>query len=140
ILPKLDREKLIVQTKVAPSENPQEFLETFEKSMNYLQLDHVDLLAFHGVNTGELLDQVLRRGGCMEIAQRLQKDGRARFIGFSTHATTDVITRANESGEFDYVNLHWYFVNELNWPSIEAATKNDMGVFIISPVDKGGKL
>jgi predicted aldo/keto reductase-like oxidoreductase len=140
LLPKLPREKMIVQTKVAPSENPTEFLENFEKSMSYLKLDHVDLLAFHGVNTQELLDQVLRKGGCLEVARQLQKDGRANFIGFSTHATTDVITRANESGEFDYVNLHWYFVNELNWPSIEAATQNDMGVFIISPVDKGGKL
>jgi predicted aldo/keto reductase-like oxidoreductase len=140
ILPKLPREKMIVQTKIAPFENPAEFLETFEKSMSYLQLEHVDLLAFHGVNNAELLEQVLRKGGCLEVARQLQKDGRANFIGFSTHATTDVITRACECGEFDYVNLHWYFVNELNWPSIEAATQNDMGVFIISPVDKGGKL
>ncbi len=140
VLPKLPREKMIVQTKAAPAENPAEFLERFEKSMSYLKLDHVNLLSFHGVNTQELLDQVLRKGGCMEVARKLQKEGRANFIGFSTHATTDVITRANESGEFDYVNLHWYFVNELNWPSIEAASKNDMGVFIISPSDKGGKL
>ena len=38
------------------------------------------------------------------------------------------------------MNLHWYFVNDFNWPAIEAATKHDMGVFIISPNDKGGKL
>ncbi|MDB6033053.1 MAG: Aldo/keto reductase, partial [Verrucomicrobiales bacterium] len=44
------------------------------------------------------------------------------------------------SEEFDYVNLHWYFVNHLNWSCVEAAHKRDMGVFIISPNDKGGKL
>jgi predicted aldo/keto reductase-like oxidoreductase len=38
------------------------------------------------------------------------------------------------------VNVHWYYVNDLNWPSIEEATRQDMGVFIISPSDKGGKL
>jgi predicted aldo/keto reductase-like oxidoreductase len=38
------------------------------------------------------------------------------------------------------MNVHWYFVNELNWPCIEAAHRLDMGVFIISPNDKGGKL
>src|SRR3954463_12780629 len=32
ILPKLPREKIIVQTKVAPHENPEEFLKTFERS------------------------------------------------------------------------------------------------------------
>jgi predicted aldo/keto reductase-like oxidoreductase len=51
-----------------------------------------------------------------------------------------VILDAVNSGEFDYVNLHWYFVNDLNWPAVLAAHKQDMGVFIISPNDKGGKL
>jgi len=45
-----------------------------------------------------------------------------------------------QSGEFDYINLHWYFVNDLNWAAIVAARQHDMGVFIISPNDKGGKL
>jgi len=36
--------------------------------------------------------------------------------------------------------VHWYFVNDLNWRAIEAAHLRDMGVFIISPNDKGGKL
>jgi predicted aldo/keto reductase-like oxidoreductase len=31
-------------------------------------------------------------------------------------------------------------VNDLNWPAIETAHQRDMGVFIISPNDKGGKL
>ncbi len=70
----------------------------------------------------------------------MQKEGRVRFVGFSTHATTDIILQAVQSGEFDYFNLHWYFVNDLNWPAIVAARQLDMGVFIISPNDKGGKL
>ena len=140
VLPKIAREKLIVQTKVGPNEDPKEFLKNFEKSMEYLKLDYVDLLSFHGVNTAELLDQVVLRGGCMEVARQLQKDGRARFIGHSTHGSTELITQANATGEFDYVNLHYYFVNELNWPAIEEAKRQDMGVFIISPSEKGGKL
>jgi len=61
------------------------------------------LLSFHGINTAELLDQVVLRGGCLEVARQLQKDGRVRFVGFSTHASNDVITRANATGEFDYL-------------------------------------
>ena len=140
VLPQIPREKLIVQTKVAPSAEPEKFRETFDQSMAYLRLDYVDLLAFHGVNTAELLDFVLRPGGCLAAARQIQKEGRARFIGFSTHAPCSVILRAVESGEFDYVNLHWYFVNDLNWPAVAAAHAQDMGVFIISPSDKGGKL
>ncbi len=140
ILPKLKRDQIIVQTKVAPYQNPEDFLKTFERSMDYLKLDYVDLLSLHGINHRELLDWSLRKNGCVAAARKLQKQGRIRHLGFSTHATTDVILDAVNSGEFDYVNLHWYFVNHLNWPAIEAAKKQDMGVFIISPNDKGGKL
>ena len=140
VLPRLPREKIIVQTKVSPKPTAEEFLQNFEQSLAYLRLDYVDLLALHGVNNRELLGHALRRGGSVAVARRLQKEGRIRFLGFSTHATTDVILETIASGEFDYVNLHWYFVNDLNWPAVEAARQRDMGVFIISPNDKGGKL
>ncbi len=140
VLPKFPRDKIIVQTKVGPKSTPEEFLATFEKSMSYLQLDQVDLLSLHGINNRQLLDWSLKKNGCLEVARKLQSEGRVRFIGFSTHATTDVILEAVNTGEFDYFNVHWYFVNDLNWPAIAAARKHDMGVFIISPNDKGGKL
>ena len=140
ILPTLPRDKIIVQTKVAPKATAAEFLETFEISMRYLGLEHVDLLALHGINNRQLLNWSLRTGGCVDAARRLQDEGRVRFIGFSTHATTDIILDAVNSDAFDYVNLHWYFVNPLNWMAIRAANNLDMGVFIISPNDKGGKL
>ncbi len=140
VLPKLPRDKIIVQTKVTPRATAREFLKTFDESMNYLRLGHVDLLSLHGINNRELLDWSMKKDGCLEAARKLQKAGRCRFIGFSTHATTDVILDAVNSGGFDYVNLHWYFVNDLNWSALAAARRLDMGVFIISPNDKGGKL
>ncbi|MEA3188899.1 MAG: uncharacterized protein QOD99_2729 [Chthoniobacter sp.] len=140
ILPRLPREKIIVQTKVSPRDTGREFTEAFEQSMAYLRLDHVDLLSLHGINNEEVFEQAMRPNGALAAARQLQRDGRCRFIGFSTHAPCEMIVRLIETGEFDYLNLHWYFVNDLNWPAIEAATLHDMGVFIISPNDKGGKL
>lgn len=140
ILPRLPREKMIVQTKVAPFATAAEFRRTFDKSMNYLGLEYVDLLSLHGVNNRELLDWSIKKGGCLDEARKLQRECRCRHVGFSTHATTDIILEAVNTAAFDYFNVHWYFVNHLNWPAIEAAAKLDMGVFIISPNDKGGKL
>src|ERR1700733_1775816 len=136
LLPKLPREKMIVQTKVTPRASTEEFLKAFDTSMDYLKLDHVDLLSLHGVNNRETLDWSLQKNGCLAAARKLQQAGRCRFIGFSTHATTDLILEAVNTGEFDYVNLHWYFVNDLNWPAVLAAHRHDMGVFIISPNEK----
>jgi uncharacterized protein len=140
VLPALPRDKIIVQTKVSPQAKAGEFLKAFDTSLKYLRLDYVDLLALHGINNRQVLDWSLGKNGCLAAARKLQREGRARFIGFSTHGTTDVILDAVNSGGFDYLNVHWYFVNDLNWPAIEAARRLDMGVFIISPNDKGGKL
>jgi len=140
VLPRLPRDKILVQTKVTPKADAGEFLKMFETSMAYLKLDYVDLLSLHGINTMEILGWSAGKNGCLAAARRLQREGRVRFIGFSTHGTTDVIEAAINTGEFDYVNLHWYFINDLNWSAVQAAHRHDMGVFIISPNDKGGKL
>lgn len=140
ILPHRPRDHMIIQTKVSPTDSPQEFRETFEQSLAYLKLDYVDLLGLHGINNAETLTQAIRPGGCLDVAQKLQAEGKVRFIGFSTHGPTRIIQAAIATDGFDYVNLHWYYINQNNWPAIHEATRHDMGVFIISPSDKGGQL
>ena len=92
VLPQIKRDRLIVQTKVAPFADPEEFLRTFDQSMKHLRLDHVELLSFHGINHRQHLDETLRKGGCLEVCRQLQREGRVRHVGFSTHATPDVIS------------------------------------------------
>ncbi len=137
VLPHLDRDSIIVQTKVAPDADVAKFVTNFETSMRLLKLDHVDLFSFHGVNSEGELEAAK---ACLDTARQWQQEGRVRFIGFSTHGPTDVLLKTVETDEFDYINLHWYFIFQENWPVIEAARARDMGVFIISPNDKAGKL
>ena len=140
ILPTLPRDEMIIQTKVGPADTGEGFLAGFNTSMDRLKLDHVDLLAIHGINNRALLEMTVKPGGSLDMALELKKQGRCRHVGFSTHGPTDVIVDACETGRFDYVNLHWYWSDQANWPAVEAATRQDMGVFIISPNDKGGQL
>ncbi len=143
VLPKLSRERMIVQTKVVPSADAGEFLDQCRDSIDRLQLDHVDLLAIHGINNHELLWWSIRPGGCLAAARKLVEEGRARHVGFSTHGSPEVIRIAIDhegDGGFDYMNLHWYYIHQENAGVIKAAADADMGVFIISPSDKGGML
>jgi hypothetical protein len=137
VLPLLPRDEMIVQTKVGPSHDVDKFVANFEKSMSLLKLDHIDLFAFHGINTEDSLEATKK---CYDTALRWKKEGRIRHIGFSTHGPTDVLVKAIETDLFEYINLHWYYIFQDNWPAVEAATRHDMGVFIISPNDKGGML
>jgi len=137
ILPTLPRDGMIVQTKVAP-DSAAGFRETFDRSMANLQLAHVDLLAIHGINNRDLWEETIRPGGALDAAREIIREGRATFLGFSTHAPCDLIEEIIASDSFDYVNLHWYFMNRTNRSAVKAATRHDMGVFIISPTEKGG--
>jgi uncharacterized protein len=140
VLPSLPRDRLIVQTKVVVTDTPQAFRETFARSLKLLNLDYVDLLSVHGINTDAHLEACTADGGLLDVIRQLQAQGKVRFVGFSTHGPTDVLVKTVETNQFDYINLHWYYINQTNWPAIAAATERDMGVFIISPSDKGGHL
>ena len=130
----------ILQSKVPPREDPDAFEAELALSFERLDCQRLDLLAIHGINLPEHLEQTLRPGGCMEVVRRWQADGRIGHVGFSTHGPTDVIVASCDSGAFDYMNVHWYYIRQDNAPALDAAQRQDMGVFIISPTDKGGHL
>ena len=130
----------ILQTKVPPRDDPGVFEAELELSLERLNVQRIELLAIHGINRLDHLEQTLRPGGCMEVVRRWQRQGRIDHVGFSTHGETSVIEAAINSDAFDYVNLHWYYIRQDNEPALVAAQRHDMGVFIISPTDKGGHL
>ena len=130
----------IIQTKIPPNNNVKIFEEELKTSFEKLGVNKINLLSIHGINTEEHLKQVLRENGCIEILKEWQKNNLLENIGFSTHGKSSLIEKAISSNAFDYVNLHWYFINQSNSNAIQLAKKYDLGVFIISPTDKGGHL
>ena len=130
----------IIQTKIPPNRDPKIFEKNVVRSFEKLQVKKIDLLAIHGINLPEHLDQAVRDGGCVEVLRKLQKANLIGSIGFSTHGELSLIEKAISTNLFDYVNLHWYYINQSNSKVIELAHKYDLGVFIISPTDKGGHL
>jgi len=130
----------IIQTKIPPNSDPEIFERDVITSIEKLKVKKIDLLAIHGINTAEHLHQAIRDGGCIDILRNLQKEKLIGSIGFSTHGKSSLIEKAISTNLFDYVNLHWYFINQENTKVINSANKYDLGVFIISPTDKGGHL
>ena len=130
----------ILQTKIPPRDDPAAFEAELERSFKLLGVERVDLLAVHGINLHEHLEQTVRPGGCLEVLRSWQADGAIGHIGFPTHGPLDLILDAIGTNVFDYVNVHWYYIRQDNAPALTAARDRDMGVFLISPTDKGGHL
>lgn len=151
------REDLIIQTKgaISSSTSKSDFKSSIVQQIQLLGLDYIDLFSVHGLNTIDHYDWLFNdgeKGSVMDALRELKKEGKIRWIGFSTHAPAHVIQKAIESDAFDYLNLHYHFEGsytasgdgdenaEGNLGNIRLAHEHDMGVFIISPYDKGGRL
>lgn len=134
------REEFYLTTKVAPNADGHVFRSELDDSMKRMNVDFVDNLDIHGINTPELLDISVRRGACVEASQKAIESGVVGHLGFSTHAPLEVILDTLRTDLFESINIHYYFINSRNLPAVELATQKDIGVFIISPTDKGGQL
>nr|WP_246841331.1 aldo/keto reductase [Chroococcidiopsis sp. TS-821] len=137
-LPK-PRSQLYITTKIAPTSDADSMQRWIDESLARLGLDYLDCLAIHGINTWEHL-HTIQQPGCMQAVQQAVADGRVRHVGFSTHAPLEIILAAIETDLFEFVNLHYYYFSQRNAAAIALAAQKDMGVFIISPADKGGLL
>jgi uncharacterized protein len=152
-----DRQDLIIQTKIAPTATSKDFRAMLETSFKNLQVEYVDLFAFHGLNMEHQWEWVFGKKdskdeeSCMDVIQEYKAAGKIHHIGFSTHGSTDLIKGFIETDAFEYVNLHYHAFGSYtasgggpdgrgNLSNAKLLQERDMGVFIISPFDKGGRL
>ncbi len=134
------RQQLSITTKIAPSPDAATMASAINESLARLQLDYIDCLAIHGLNTWEHLAWVTAPDGCMAAVRQAMAGGRVRHVGFSTHAPIEIILAAIATAQFEFVNLHYNLFFQRNRAAVELANQHDMGVLIISPADKGGLL
>ncbi|GAB4209367.1 MAG: aldo/keto reductase [Coleofasciculaceae cyanobacterium] len=134
------REQLHITTKLPPTADANLMRQWLDESLERLQLDYLDCLAIHGINTWQHLAWVESPNGCMQAVDEAIAQGKIRHIGFSTHAPLEIILAAINTELFEFVNLHYYYFFQRHAAAVELAHSKDMGIFIISPADKGGRL
>ncbi|MEL7246302.1 MAG: aldo/keto reductase [Cyanobacteria bacterium J06573_2] len=136
----VSREELYITSKIPPTVDADTMRRCIDNSLKNLQLDYFDCLGIHGLNTWQHLELVRAENGCMKAVREAVDDGRIRHVGFSTHAPLEVILAAINTDFFEFINLHYYYFFQRNLKAVELAAEKDMGIFIISPADKGGRL
>jgi hypothetical protein len=130
------RETVVIGTKVflrgvgVSATDPQArdaFRQVAEASLTRLQTDHVDILYYHSVDSAE----DLRAEGPLQALAELKKEGKTRFIGFSTHQGAVVLPEAVRLGLFDVglVPINYTMAsNKALLDAVDQAAKAGMGI------------
>jgi aryl-alcohol dehydrogenase-like predicted oxidoreductase len=121
-----------------PNDTPvPKIIDAVEASLKRLQTDHVDLIHIHSCDRVERL----LAPNMHEAFGRLKEQGKARFLGVSTHTPNleAVANAAIDSGRFDVMMLAYHFGM---WPSfghiLEKARAHDVGIVAMKTL-KGAK-
>jgi predicted aldo/keto reductase-like oxidoreductase len=139
ILSSYPRNSFIISTKVYPA-GEEEFTEKVNLSLKRLRMDYVDMLLIHEVNTPE----IFANKAIVKILKRLKKEGKARFIGFSTHKNMAVcINEAVAKGDWDVIVTSYNFkiadIDAMN-ASLRRANEAGLGIIAMKTMAGGGWL
>lgn len=134
------RDRFYLTTKISPTKDADSMRRQIEQSLKRMNVSYLDNFDIHGINLKEHLDLVTNPKGCMKAVQEAIDQKMIGHVGFSTHAPLNIILDTLNTDLFESINLHYYFFNQRNAPAVQLAHEKDMGVFIISPSDKGGML
>ena len=128
ILQKLDRKNFYITSKICPTENAEQMRSQIEESLTRLQIDYLDCLAIHGVNTEEHFQLITDPNGCLKAIKEALNEGKIRHLGFSTHGSLELIIKTIQTNLFEFVNLHYYYFFQRHEAAIALAQEKDLGV------------
>ena len=120
------RDKVLIQTKIRLKPTEQENRATFETSLRRLQTDYVDVLLWHALQAPEEVSNP----EAFEFMQKLKKEGKVRFHGFSSHSNMASLLREGAKLNFHDVALVSYnftHTNELK-EAVAIAAKSGIGI------------
>ena len=136
------RDSFFIATKIKISYSrrdgqEQRFNEMLELSLKRLQMDYVDILYTHSVEAvEEAADQPV-----LEMLKKAKAEGKARYIGISTHASKpQQLEEAIKAGVYDVILLSYNFkLNNLKEidAAIEKAAKAGIGIVAMKTMTGG---
>ncbi|MDX9881556.1 MAG: aldo/keto reductase [Prolixibacteraceae bacterium] len=136
---KYRRDEIFISTKVT-NRDPNEAMRQIEKSLKRLQTEKLDMLKIHSIESMEDVELISRKGGLIDIVQRMKAEGVTRFVGFSGHNHAAAMKAMADRGDFDSMLIAMNHYNGTTNPqlrqemAIPAALEKRMGVMLMKAV------
>lgn len=142
ILKKYDRSSFYLATKlpvwfVKSAEDVDKY---FNEQLEKLQTDYIDFYLMHAMNK-ERWDDMLKIG-CVERLEKLQAEGKIKYLGFSFHDGYEVFEEMINYRDWDFVQIQLNYMDvddQAGMKGYALAEEKGIPLVIMEPI-KGGSL
>ncbi len=116
----------------------EEVLRTIESCLQATGLEYLDFYQLWGLQSTEVLNEALAKGGTVEGVRRAQKQGLVRHgMGFTFHGPPETFRAAVDSGEFVCATVSYNLINRKEEDQIAYAGSKGVGIIIMNPLAGG---
>lgn len=136
---KYPRESFYLATKYNVRANPN-YVEVFAQQLERLQTDYIDFYLIHCLNN--VNGDTYLTNGCIEYFLEQQKQGKIRYLGFSSHANPANLEKFANHHKWDFAQLQ---INYFDWNYAETQKEyqilEERGIptMVMEPI-RGGRL
>jgi len=130
-----DRRKSVFVSTKSEAEDKKSALADLDTSLQELRTDYLDIWYLHSKDEPESLN-----AGLLEAVQFAKAQGKARFVGLSTHSAETMVPAAIKTGVLDVVLITYNYTMGIRLdPVIGAAEKAGLGVVAMKVMAHGKK-
>ncbi|MBD5157152.1 MAG: 4Fe-4S dicluster domain-containing protein [Butyrivibrio sp.] len=136
---KYPRDTYYLATKFLLSTNP-DYKAVFEEQLERLQTDRIDFYLLHAIFDGNCRSYL--DSGCIKYFLEQKKAGRIRYLGFSSHAGVEALTKMADHHQWDFAQIQ---LNYFDWlygdtaKEYKVLEERNIPIMVMEPV-RGGRL
>lgn len=135
----IERNKIYLSTKSHPGKDftASDLRKRLDDSLKKLETDYIDFYQIWGINTEEHFQTTFKNNGLLEGIRSAQKEGLIHHLGFTSHASPDMIIKIMKTKEFESATIIYHLYHDKNKIVLDHAEKLNMGVIAIAPLANG---
>lgn len=136
---KYPRDSFYLATKFHIEANP-DYKQVWEQQLERLQTDYIDFYLIHCILDSNV-DQYIE-SGAIEFFLDLQKQGKIKYLGFSSHASVKNLTKFADHHQWDFaqIQLNYYdWINGSTKEEYKVLDERNIPIMVMEPV-RGGRL
>lgn len=141
-LSRYPRDQIYMATKMPriKCDSPETMREAFQEQLDRCQTEYFDFYLCHNLN--HMTEETFTQKHVLETLIELKKEGKIRYLGFSSHGSCDMLKRFTALYAWDFAQIQ---LNYLDWSyqdakgQYEFLTSQNIPIIVMEPV-RGGRL